>query len=92
VNDEMRNLLAQYLRNNAETIGGYRPPPGPDDGGPDLPQVSAQSQFRGTVPKLSGEYGIPVGEGDVSVRGDFYRPSPQAPAYWGARVGYHRKF
>jgi hypothetical protein len=93
VNEELRNMLAEYLLNQMATPANVAPPQGADPNW-NLPQLSLQSRNQqAPAPAISGEYSLPAaGEGDLSVRGDFFRPSAQAPARWGAQVGYHRKF
>ena len=94
MNEELRNMLAEYIRNQAmgsagADVGSFGAQPGPE--GPNLPQMGLQSRGAG-APAISGGYALPVAGGDVSVRGDFHKPNPQNPANWGASVGYHRQF
>ena len=98
MDEELRNMLAEYIRNQAMGSAGadvgnfggnFGPQPGPE--GPNLPQMGLQSRVAG-APAVSGGYSLPVAGGDVSVRGNFHKPNPQDPANWGASVGYHKQF
>lgn len=94
MNEEMRNMLAEYLSRRAEMTGGaaVAPPQGAGPQGPNLPEMALRSRGNTARPAVSGGYEMPVGEGELSLRGDLYKPNPQARPEWGAQIGYHRKF
>ena len=92
MNEELRNALAMYLQNQATKQGGGAGnfmTEGPQ--GPNLPQLSLQD--RGAPnPAISAQYGIPVGDGELTARGNPFKPDAQAPANWGAMLGYSKPF
>jgi len=92
MNEELRNALAMYLRDQATNQGGGKfAPPGGGPEGPGLPQVSVQD--RGAPnPALSAQYSLPVGGGDVTLQGNLFKPDAQAPSNWGAMLGYRQPF
>jgi hypothetical protein len=88
MNEEMRNLLAQYLSKRNDMLGTNVRAPQGAEGDYNLPQASVQSQGSG-APAVRGEYSM--GDG-LSVRGDFHRPNPQDKPRWGAMLDYRKSF
>jgi len=87
MNDEMRNMLAQYLQQRNKTLPDAAPPQGPDQEDWNLPQMSMQGGARG-APAVRGEYS----QDGVTLRGNFHRPNPQDRPVWGAQIGYRKQF
>jgi len=91
MNEELRALLAKYLAQRNETLPDAGTPQGPGQQGWNLPQMSLQSRNPG-APAAGGEYTMPIGEGEISARGEFYRPNSQERPRWGAMLGYRKEF
>jgi hypothetical protein len=87
----MRNALAAYISSmkNVGEGAGFAPPQGPE--GPNMPWMDVQDR-RAPNPAISAGFNLPAGGGDLTMRGNLFKPDAQSPVDWGAMLGYHRQF